>query len=276
MDISVGIIAHNEEKNIGRLLDTIKTQKTVETNIAEVIVVSSSSDQTNDIVRNTDVKLITQKRRMGKASAINLFMQNAKSNILVMCSGDIIPRPDTVEKLCAPFCNSKIGVVASKPIPIIKTGLLGSIIQLQWELHHKISKTSVKFGEMIAFRNVFRRIKNTAADEEYIAMLVKAQGYIGVYSDHAIVQNKGPTSFADYINQRRRIQWGHLALKKKGYTPASMQKSLVLRSYLQSTNLSNLFVNITALAFEAFSRFLGTIDYIIGRDHSVWKMVKKP
>ena len=53
MDISVGIMAFNEEKNIGRLLKAILSQKLNQIKITEIIVVSDgSTDKTDEIVKN--------------------------------------------------------------------------------------------------------------------------------------------------------------------------------------------------------------------------------
>ncbi len=49
MDISVGVIAYNEENNIANLLDSLLKQSA---RIKEIVVVSSgSTDKTNEIVK---------------------------------------------------------------------------------------------------------------------------------------------------------------------------------------------------------------------------------
>ena len=51
-EVSVGILAHNEEGNIGTLIDGFLKQKTGCCRITEVIVVSSgSTDGTDEIVK---------------------------------------------------------------------------------------------------------------------------------------------------------------------------------------------------------------------------------
>ena len=122
MDVSIGIIAYNEEKNIKKLIQSLLNQKLKNVKIKEIIVVSSgSTDKTNKIVKDfKKVKLIIQKKRLGKASGINQFLKAAKSKILVLSSADIIPKKKTIEKLCFPLKNKKIGICGSKPIPIKK------------------------------------------------------------------------------------------------------------------------------------------------------------
>jgi len=274
MDVSIGIMAYNEEKNIGALIEALHNQKTRSVRIKEIIVVSSgSTDKTDEIVKHSSVRLIRQEKRLGKASAINEFLKTAVSDILVLCSADINPNPDTVEKLCRPLQKPKIGIVASRPVPKTKKNLIGKIVKRQWQLHHKISLKKPKFGEMIAFRKVFTKIENTAADEEYIAMLVMRNGYHGVYAPDAVVHNKGPNNISDFIRQKRRIHCGHLELWKKYRYRASSSvsgKAALIVKELQNQPL--LFCCL--IFFEGLSRILGSIDYYQGKRHYIWQMIE--
>ena len=79
--VSIGIFVYNEEKNIRNILNALLNQNLMRISISEIVVVSSgSTDQTDEIVkdlskRNKKIKLIVQKKREGKASAINLFLR---------------------------------------------------------------------------------------------------------------------------------------------------------------------------------------------------------
>lgn len=283
MDISVGIIVYNEENNIGNLLNSISRQKTKNVKINEIIVVSSgSTDRTNKIVRgfskkNNKIKLIIQKKRKGKASAINEFLKKAKSEILVLESGDTLPEKNAIGSLSRPLTNKKIGIVASHPVPLNnKKSFLNSAIRLQWLLHHKISLKSPKFGELIAFRKVFDKIENTAADEEYIAMLIKNNRLLGAYAPDAMVHNTGPKTIASLIKQRRRIYWGHLELKKKyGYKAATMRNFLVFSVILKELRIKNILPVAFGIFIEVYSRLLGLYDYYTDKKHYIWNVAKK-
>ncbi len=53
MNISIGICAYNEEKNIGNLLKRLISIKPKKANIKEIIIVSDGSiDKTNEIIKN--------------------------------------------------------------------------------------------------------------------------------------------------------------------------------------------------------------------------------
>src|SRR3989304_4637276 len=94
LSVSVGICAYNEEKNICNILASLLGQRCAHVHIEEIIVVSDgSTDQTNEIVRNFSdhdkIKPIIFKERRGKFAAINEFLKNAKSSILVLSSADV-------------------------------------------------------------------------------------------------------------------------------------------------------------------------------------------
>jgi poly-beta-1,6-N-acetyl-D-glucosamine synthase len=269
MKVSVGVIAHNEEKGIGSLLNSLDGQA-----IDEIIVVSSSDDMTNDIVKKHNAILIAEKARTGKAQAINKFIRKAKNDILVLCSADIIIQNGSIEKLCEPFKNDRIGIVASKPVPHKSNTFLGDIIELQWMLHHELSLIKPKFGEMIAFRKVIYKIDATPVDEEYIGMMLMKKDYRAAYVPSAIVRNHGPKTISDFVIQRRRIFCGHLELWKKKYTTSSLDNWLVMRAAWNSYSIAKTHVFFTAMMLEGISRLLGYYDYLTGRNHCIWEIAE--
>ena len=219
---TVGIFAHNEEANIGALLQIMLKQKLEKVEIREIIVVSSgSTDRTEEIVRQFSdcdrrIHLLTQPRREGKASAINLFLKHQTERTLVVCSADLQPRPDAIEKLVVPFADPEMGMTSSRPVPVNDPNtFMGFAAHLLWNLHHEVNVAGgFKAGEMIAFIKIFERIPyRTSVDEASIEPVIRGQGYKVTYVPAAIVYNKGPDTTADFLRQRRRIFAGHLAVK---------------------------------------------------------------
>ncbi|MBV9124516.1 MAG: glycosyltransferase, partial [Planctomycetes bacterium] len=119
----VGITAYNEEANIGRLLEALLAQKTTTVVIEEILVVASGcTDRTEAIVqefadRDSRIRLLTQVRKEGKASAVNLLIRNTDCDVVVLESADTLPLPDTIEALVSPFADPKIGMVGGHPVP---------------------------------------------------------------------------------------------------------------------------------------------------------------
>lgn len=285
LSCSLGIMAYNEGANMGHLLKSLKKQKLRSVAIKEIIVVASGcTDNTEDIVKDfckTDsrIRLVVQKDRKGKASAVNLFLREAKENILVLQSADTLTEEDTIENLVLPLADPDTGMTGAHPVPVNKDiTFIGFAVNLLWELHHQLSLCYPKMGELIAFRNIFYRIpENTAVDEASIEPLVKGQGYKLKYVPEAIVLNKGAENIKDFIRVRRRIFAGHLEVKKKyGYEVSSMKIFRALKVLFNAQKILTLkklcWIPLVA-SLELYSRLLGMIDfYIYKKEFAVWEI----
>jgi biofilm PGA synthesis N-glycosyltransferase PgaC len=235
-------MAHNEENNIGQLLQNFLDQDLQTVGLRSLFVVSSgSTDGTEAIVekfarKDKRVKLLVQNKREGKASAINLFLNQAEEEILVLSSADLRLEQNTLENLIAPFRDPEIGMTAVRPVPVNEPDeFMGFAAHLLWDLHHQINLHGFKGGEMVGFRKTFKRIpQHTAVDEACIEPLIRGQGYQVRYVPQAIVYNKGPDTAEDFLRQRRRIFAGHLELERDlGYSVSTMGGLKILKLLLR-------------------------------------------
>ena len=280
---SVGVIAHNEAANIGRLLEAVVSQRTRAATVTEIVVVSSGSDDgTDDIVRcwaerDPRVRLMVQATREGKASAINCFLAQARERVLVVCSADLVPGADTLEGVVAPFADPEVAMTTCRPVPVNdRSRFMGFAAHMLWDLHHRINLVEFKAGELIAFRKIFERIpRRTAVDEASIESVIRGQGYGVRYVAGAVTWNKGPDTVRDFLSQRRRIYAGHLALRDGvGYRVATLRGLRILALVLRNLDWRpRPFLWTWAVAaLEAWGRFLGWRDYRRRRDHAVWEI----
>jgi poly-beta-1,6-N-acetyl-D-glucosamine synthase len=282
---SVGIMAYNEEKNIANAIETIFTQPTRHGRIAELIVVASGcTDRTPDIVASMArddprVRLITQERRMGKASAINLFVSAAQSPLLLMVSADVLVTDQTIDTLLRHFYDPTVGMVGGHPIPVNdETTFLGHSVHLLWRLHDRLARQSPKLGEIVAFRNVVPSIPpDTAVDEISIQALITQLGYKLVYEPEAVVYNHGPTTVSDFLRQRRRIHAGHLRVRQQqGYAASTMSVTRIAQAMLGSGSFASprtIWWTAGTIGLEAVARGLGRYDSLRRRPHHVWETV---
>ena len=283
--VAIGIMGFNEEQNIGHLLQSLINQ-TCWRRISKVIVISSgSTDNTGSIVKlfskkNSKIILINEKIRKGKAHAVNTFLSHTKEDIVILMSADIIPQKKTLEYLIKHFVHDDVGIVGGHPIPLNdnKT-FIGFSVHLLWNLHHHISLTHPKMGEMIAFKRIFQKIPVlSAVDEVNIESLIRGQGYRAIYEPKAIVYNRGPETIGDFIKVRRRIYAGHLTAKHEySYTVSTLNNFDVLVALLHNFHFSIIsFCYLTGTIFLEFtSRALGYIDYRFKlNNHSIWDIAK--
>ena len=274
----IGIMAYNEEVNMPHLLDALLTQKTDTVAIDQIIVVASGcSDQTEPIVRDyakrdSRILLLTQEKREGKASAVNLLMANTKHEVVVLQSADTIPLPDTIEALVSCFADPEVGMAGGRPVPTNpRDTFMGYGVHLLWELHHKIALSHPKMGELIAFRNIFRQIPYvTAVDEASIEPLIIGQGMKLIYVPEAVVLNRGPETVQDFIKQRRRIFAGHLYVKETvGYRVSTMSSLRIAWVLLRNLKFE------WRTFLEIYVRFLAVCDYTIWkRNPYTWAVVE--
>ncbi len=277
LECSVGIMAYNEEGNIANVIATVLGQRLTGAEIAELIVVASGcTDRTAEIVatlvgEDRRIRLIVEERRAGKASAINLFIGAARSPILLMVSADVLVEQGTIDALLQHFRDPAVGMTGGHPIPINdEETFLGHTVHLLWRLHDQIARESPKLGEIVAFRNVFPCIpSDTAVDELSIQVLITQHGYRLVYEPGALVYNRGPTTVADFMRQRRRIAAGHHQVaKQEHYAASTSSVGTIGRTMIRSGLWTS-----GAIALEAAARGLGYYDFRRHHSHAVWGTV---
>ncbi len=277
---SVGITAHNEEANIGKLLAAMLAQELKQVAITEIIVVASGcTDRTVEIIQqyaaqDPRIQLIVQERREGKTSAINQFLRRAREDICVLESGDTLPRADSIENLVKLFEDPQVGMTGAQKIPVnVPEHVIGYMSHLRLRLEHQLCLEIPRLGELIAFRKVFDQLPpDVAMDEAFVEALVIRRGLQVRYAPDAVVYNMGPETLGEFIMQRRRNYAGHLHLVRKyGYRVSSLETGRVLRIAADEVGkaLRLIFTLFSLALVEAFARMLGTYDYYIKGDKQV-------
>src|SRR5258708_7361706 len=285
---SVGIMAYNEEANIGRTIRAVLEQQGPTVRIEEVIVVASGcTDRTVPIVaeiarQEPRVRLCIQEKREGKASAINLFLKQASSRIVILIGADVMPADSALEYLCAPLKDPQIGMIGGRPIPINdQSTFMGHAVHLLWCLHDQMARVHPKLGEAIAFRNVISGIpSNSPVDEISIQALISQLGYHLLYEPACIIYNKGPLTIHDFLKQRRRIYAGHLQVRdQQNYAASTMKMSPILYQLISRRDFAlrtprRVMWTLGTVVLEGIARLQGYFDYRLTREHHIWQMVE--
>jgi glycosyltransferase involved in cell wall biosynthesis len=125
INCSIGIMAHNEEANIGPLLEAMLSQRLKTVAITEIVVVASGCTDTTEAIvldwvrQDPRIRLLVQEKRSGKAVAINEYLPLAKEKVVVLCSADLLPELDSIEQLVSPLGDPEVGVTSSRPVPVM-------------------------------------------------------------------------------------------------------------------------------------------------------------
>ncbi len=279
-------MVYNEAANLDSLLSALTTARTPSAVLEQIVVVSSgSTDASNAIAdawqqRDSRVVLVVESRRRGKAHAINIFLSELPDaiDVCVLVSGDVLPAPGALERLVAPFLDPTVGMTGGRPVPSNpETTLIDRVVRFQWALHHRVSESKPKLGELIAFRKTFARLDSaTAVDEASLEAMFTAVGSRLVYIADAVVYNHGPSTLAHFILQRRRIWAGHLWLHERtGYEVSTYRlRRLALPGLREARARGVGFGTVAAAAgLEAVARLLGTWDRMRRHSHTVLTMV---
>ena len=109
MNITVGIPAFNEEKNIGKVIISLKKI------VNDIIVCDDgSTDLTREIAEGLGAKVISHKKNMGYGEAIKSIFNEAKKNesdILVTFDADGQHRPEDIRNLVDPIMEHQAEIV---------------------------------------------------------------------------------------------------------------------------------------------------------------------
>lgn len=272
-EIAIGVMAFNEERNIGRHLDSILCQ-TAWDRISRIIVVASGcTDRTCEIVaeysaREPKIELIAEEVRGGKVSGINTFLRFASEPILVLSGADMILDPQTIDEAVAPLSSAAVGVVGAHPVPVNRPDtFFGFAAHVMWRLHHDVSKSHPKMGELVAFRNAFAHLKpSTLGDEVQIEHELHAAGYTSAYAPDATIHNRGPENLRDFVKQRTRCNVANLqVMRDHGLPVSTMRVGNVVRAtvaYIRSEKPRLDWLVATA-ALELACRAAAFVDYVI-------------
>ena len=221
--ITIGICAYNEEKNIERTIRSVFMQEQQCYSIDRILVVSSgSTDRTDEIVRaleeeDSRVRLLPQKSREGKNSAINLILSETQTEVNVLLNADnVFKTPVSLDYLIKPMEDPKVGVVGGHPYPTNDpSDIAGFTVQLVWVMHHHISLVNPKVGEIMAFRDIGTVLPtDMQSDEDILRMELEKKGFRTVYAPEASILNRGPETIKDYLKQRMRVNIGERYMKR--------------------------------------------------------------
>ncbi len=229
--ISFLIAAYNEEVNIGKTLNSVIKETPIGVEAEIIVVTSGCTDRTNEIVKqyqeqtsSSFIRLLNEKHRNGKASALNLATANAMGDILILLDADVVLEHNSIQYLLQPFSDTSVGLVCSKVLlSCEKSKLCNQIAKSRssmWDSIREKENTSgslfIPSGYLYSIRKfLFPMLPNNIIDEDvYVGIMVSQSGYKIIYEPSAMVQTIFPQNILDIIRQRTRNHVGRLQISK--------------------------------------------------------------
>jgi biofilm PGA synthesis N-glycosyltransferase PgaC len=293
LEVTVGICAYNEDRNIGRLLDNILNLQELPKKSEVLVVCSGCSDDTVAVVQryskqDSCVRAFVESERKGKASAVNYILHNARGNAIIFVSADTLPSKDCFSRLLSKLRLPNIGIVCGHPVPINNSNnFIGKLVRRLWEFHDHTFELLNDAGlarhatEVFCIRKgLVEKIPiNTINDDAYLALVAKKEGWLIKYDTKSCVSICGPQTFTDYFKQRRRVLFGHYQVREMtGEAPQHLiflfpiYPIRALKSILWFCMEYGLLNFLTFLSVELCVNAAATLDFILGRDYTKWSV----
>jgi len=289
MMISIIITAYREPNTIGKAIESFQNQKLKEKH--EIIVVAPDKETIN-IAKKYKVKIVKD-RNKGKPAALNLvFEATKKSDILILTDGDVYVSPNSISNLLKPFTDRSVGAVTGRPISLNrKDDMLGFWSHLLTEVGahetrlklYKKNKFIVCSGYLMAIRNkIINQIpENALSDDAVISNLIYSKDYKIAYSPESLVYVKYPTTFKDWIKQKKRSTGGYLQIKKLAYRKDGMRSftkeaSGIIRALKYPKNVKEVHWTILLISARIYLWIIIFIDLKLKRKNfsDVWQRVE--
>ena len=220
--ISVIITSYKEPKTIGKAIEQIIKNKLKN---YEILVVAPDRE-TLDVARkfqNKNINILKDDGK-GKPAALNLAVSKAKGEILVFTDGDVYVSEDSLLPLLDYFKDTRIGAVSGYPVSLNpKNNKLGYWAYVLTNVANKRRKKAIKLnkgffcsGYLFAIkRELFPNLSEELLSEDgFISNEVYKKGYKIAYSEDSKVFIKYPTTFNDWIIQKKRSAGGYNQIKK--------------------------------------------------------------
>ncbi|MCR4324995.1 MAG: glycosyltransferase [Candidatus Curtissbacteria bacterium] len=220
--VTIGIPAHNEENNIGLLLESILRQRQGSYKLEKIIVVCDGCrDKTAKIVRqfsksNKAILLVNDGKRLGKGERINQLFQITNSDIFINFDADItLPDTETIAKMVKGLSDPKVGIVNVKNTPLAPTTLtekLANVYECFWyEVTRNINdgnNVHNSTGTAYAIRKeLFKKVTLehwAVAEDHYLYFECVKNGFTFKFIKSTEVFYRLPNNLSDYIKQQSR------------------------------------------------------------------------
>lgn len=224
MKISIIITSYKEPKTIGKAISAFGNQNIKNT---EILVLAPDAETINAAkkykIKYKNLRVIKDKGN-GKPAALNLAIEKAKGEILILTDGDVYVNNKTIKSITDPFKDKKVGAVSGNVISLdSKNKMLGYwayiLTNMAHELRIKKLNNNEQFfctGYLFAIKkSLFPKLPEELLSEDgYISYNIYKKGYTIKYAPNAKVYVKYPTTFKDWIIQKKRSTGGYNQIKK--------------------------------------------------------------
>lgn len=220
--VSIIVATYNEAAVIQKRIDNLFSLDYPKAKYEIIVVDSGSSDNTAGIVKNnisqhnsliSNLILIQEATRNGKASAINLGLKSAKGDYVLITDANSFFDKSVLNKLMPHFKDPLVGAVSGKYlISNNNTSITGSE-SFYWEIESitflgesLLDSISTVIGTISVWRKELLNFSSDTLSEDLdMTIRVRSKGYKVKYEPSALVYEPAALTAEDQIKQRKRI-----------------------------------------------------------------------
>lgn len=220
--VTVAISALNEEKNIGRFLQSVLMQERVGFTLDEIWIFSDgSTDQTVNIARSFrhhTVKVFAYKNRIGKSRRLNEIYAKLKSDILVQSDADVTwAHSHVLRDIIRPLVeNKQVAMCGGDPRPTKPVTFTEKAVNCTFDAYHNFrnilrggNNIFSADGRLLAYKKEFiQRVTippNMIANDAFTYYCCIRAGYEYRYVESAVVYFRSPQNLVDQVKQNSRF-----------------------------------------------------------------------
>lgn len=238
--VTVAVSAYNEEKNIGKFLKSILTQKEEGFKLEKILVVSDgSTDRTvakAKEIKSPKIEVVEHLVRTGKSSILNEIYRSLESDILVQSDADVyFAHPHVIRDLIQPLSyDEDIGMCGGNPTPLRGRTFTEKAVNTTCAIYINFRKSvrggNNKFsadGRLLAYRKKF--IKGVVipvdmiANDAFTYYCCLTTGFKYWFIDSAIVHFRSPQTLRDQVRQKTRFSASPIRMSR--YFPEELVRT---------------------------------------------------
>jgi len=216
MKIDVVIPAYNEEKRIGKCINSLLNQTVIPNNI--IIVNDCSTDNTKQMVesyakKNKIIKLINKKTNQGRGKALKTGIASATGDVLAFTDGDSIATKDWIEGICKEFSKKNVAAVGGAFLPLNNKSLIANTNYLYESVFLdflKIAPNKLPGANMAIKKNILRELgglpENTWSEDSYTTLLLTKKNYKIIFNPKIKIKTEYPSNLKNTL--KRKCYWG--------------------------------------------------------------------
>jgi len=268
--VSVIVPAYNEEKVIKKRVENLDSLDYPKEKYEIIVVESGSTDATAQIVEEQiasrgrgepRLKMVREKERRGKASAINAGKECASGEIVLVTDANASFNKDALRYIMPHFSDPQIGAVGGRYVITNPEQGLASEESFYWEIEYimrrgesLLDSACLFHGEINAWRKGLAEADTKIISEDLdMAIQIRRKGYRIIYEPRAIAYERTGTTPREQIIRRKKVSTGTILCIRKhlGYfaLPCDLYSALIFPSHKGLVMLSPFILLAIALLY---------------------------